>query len=85
MGGTFRVVAGVVMGSSERGRVPRYVFALDRRTGAGHIVDEGSFGVPAALALCGHRLDLREPVTSWAVAADPGYRPECLRCLRSVR
>jgi len=64
-------------------RVRYLVFVRDNRTGTGHIVDRSSFGVPAALALCGHRMDLLDPVTSWVVGDAPGEHPECLRCLRS--
>lgn len=67
------------------GSVPHYVFVADRRSGVGHVVDRHSFGVPAALTLCGHRIDLRAPVTFWEVGSEPGERAECLRCLRSIR
>jgi hypothetical protein len=73
------------VGSRERPRrVPDLVFVQDKRTGHGHIVDRGSFGVPSAVTVCGHRMDLREPLTSWPVFGGDGGHLECLRCLRSV-
>jgi len=76
---------GVFVGSREGPRrVPDLVFVQDKRTGTGHIVDRGSYGVPAALALCGHRMDLRSPITAWSVQGGSIGHFECLRCLRSL-
>ncbi len=63
----------------------RLVFVKDSRTGHAHIVDRGSIGVPAALALCGHRMDLRGSVHSWPVFGHAVAQLECVRCLRAVR
>lgn len=59
----------------------RLVWAEDHQSGGWHVVDRGSYGVPAALALCGHRIDLREPRTTWAISITDGRQARCGKCV----